>query len=196
MALALGLVFRAPDFTCPSSHMVLLSSLCSPLHLSVTHIATFLDPVASWKSGGPGQAGHRCLLTSPSGFYLRLPGSEGREVCMNFQVRSIEMVLHAVGLCLSGALEKRSQSLPQPNPILWHLLTKLTFHSRNQRITLGLIIHHTTTTTTTTTLHLVNPNSPNATRISSLTATLLQVQHCRLLQRHAQALPPLPRILG
>lgn len=134
MALALGLVFRVPDFTCPSSHRVLLSSLCSPLHLPLTQTLCSFPGLSGFlaKCGGPGVARHRCIFTSPSGFYLTLPGSESREVCVNCQMRSIGMVLHAVGLCLSGALEQRSQSLSQSVPTFWHFLTKLTFHSRSQ----------------------------------------------------------------
>lgn len=78
------------------------------------------------------------------------------------------------GPALPGALEQRSQPLPQPGPTLWHLPTMLSFHSRNQRSTLGLI--------NPLTPGLVNPQSLNATGISSLTAPCPNTTTARLPQ--------------
>lgn len=137
--LSLELVFRAPNFICPSSRVVLLSS-CFPLHLLITHThplqlswIQWLPDKVWWTRVGLSFASY--LAPTSDSLAMR---SE-KSLCVNCQMGSMGMVLHAVGLCPSRALEQRSQPLPQPGPTLWHLPTRLTFHSRNQRSTLGLI---------------------------------------------------------
>lgn len=84
------------------------------------------------------------------------------------------MVLHAVRLCPSRALEQRSQPLPQPDSTLWHLPTKLTFHARNQRSILGLILKLPPAARPLLTLY-----SLNATGVSSL-LHLSKHNHCKV----------------
>lgn len=121
----------APVWCCclPASH-----SIC-PLHTHTLQLSwnQWLPGKVRWTRVGLSLASY--LAPTSDSLAMR---SE-KSLCVNCQMGSMGMVLHAVGLCPSGALEQRSQRLPQPGPTLWHLPTRLTFRSRNQRSTLGLI---------------------------------------------------------
>lgn len=120
----------APVWCCslPASH-----SIC-PLH---TH--TLQLPWIQWLPGKVRWTRVGLSLAS----YLA-PTSDSLAMRSEKSLRELPNGIHGdgascCGLCPSGALEQRSQPLPQPGPTLWHLPTRRTFHSRNQRSALGLI---------------------------------------------------------
>lgn len=156
-----------------------------------THLTTF--PGSSGfltKCDGPRQVHHLCILSSPSGFYLRLPGSETeKSLFMKCQEGSMGMVLHAVGLCSSGALADRDHS-PCPSLILPPSGTSPQSLPSIQGAGNQPIIHPTPYP------HLLNSKQPKCHRNQQPNCcTCPNTTTARLLQRRAQALL-LRRILG